>query len=101
MTNKTHQIRTSDRVKTELPVTINGVQGITRDVSASGIFLEVNSPQEPGSTIEFLVKLDSPTGQLTFSCEGEVVRTEELEEKYGIATKILSMYLVPLLDEKK
>jgi len=101
MTNKTHQIRSADRVKTELPVTINGVQGITRDVSASGIFLEVNSPQEPGSTIEFLVQLDSPTGQLTFSCEGEVVRTEELEEKYGIATKILSMYLVPLLDEKK
>jgi len=95
------QSRKSDRVKSELPVVIDGVQAITRDISATGVFLEVKSPIEPNSTIEFFVTLDYPSGQLVYSCQGEVVRTEELEENYGVATKILSMHLMPLLDEKK
>ena len=95
------QSRKSDRVRSELPVVIDGVEGITRDISATGVFLEVKNPVEPNTTIEFLVTLDHPTGQLVFSCQGEVVRTEELEENYGVATKILSMYLMPLLDDKK
>ncbi len=93
--------RKSDRVKSELPVVIQGVQGVTRNISATGVFLEVSSPLEPGSTVEFFVTLDHPKKELVFSCQGEVVRTEELENKYGVATKILSMYLMPLLDEKK
>jgi len=95
------QSRQSDRVKSEIPVIIDGVQGITRDISATGIFLEVKNPVEPNTTIEFFVTLDHPTGQLVFSCQGEVVRTEELETTYGLATKILSMHLMPLLDENK
>jgi hypothetical protein len=94
------QSRKSDRVKSELPIVIDGVQAIIRDISTTGVFLEVKNPVEPNSIIEFLVTLDHPTGKLVFSCQGEVVRMEELEESYGVATKILSMYLMPLLDEK-
>ena len=103
MVNKTSsfQSRKADRVRSELPVVINGVQAIIRNISATGVFLEVKNPVEPNTTIEFFVTLDHPTGQLVFSCQGEVVRTEELEENYGIATKILSMYLMPLLNDKK
>ena len=93
--------RKSDRVKSELPVVIEGVRGVTRDISATGVFLEVDSPLEPGSTVEFLVTLDDPKKELVFSCQGQIVRAEELEGKYGVATKILSMHLMPLLDEKK
>ncbi|MBJ7380829.1 MAG: PilZ domain-containing protein [Polynucleobacter sp.] len=100
MTKKTFLARESDRVKTKLPVMINGVKAITRDVSSSGILLELNSPQEPGSTIEFLVQLASPKGDLTVSCKGQVVRVDEFEKKYGVATKILSMYMVSLLEEE-
>lgn len=93
--------RKSDRIKSELPVVIDGVQAVTRDISSTGVFLELKSPIAPGSTVEFFVTLDHPKKELVFSCQGEVVRTEELEDKYGVATKILSMYLMPLLDEKK
>ncbi len=96
-TEKKAPIRDSERLKTVLPVSIDGVKGVTRDISSSGIFLEVESPLEPGTTVEFLVTLDSPSGDLILSCEGEVVRTEELEKSYGIATKILSLKLLPLL----
>lgn len=103
MTNKIKPFptRRADRVKTELPVNIDGVHGITRDISTTGVFLEVGSPYAPGSIIEFTVTLSSPTGDLMFSCEGEVLRSEELEEKYGVATKILSMYLSPMLQGNK
>ncbi|MBU3541628.1 PilZ domain-containing protein [Polynucleobacter sp. UB-Tiil-W10] len=97
-TDKTHPVRAADRVQTILPVSINGIKGITRDISSSGIFLEVESPIEPGKIVEFLVTLDSPSGDLVLSCQGEVVRSEEFEKSYGIATKILSLELLPLLN---
>jgi len=99
--DKTNPVRDSDRVITVLPVNIDGVKGITRDISSSGIFLEVESPIEPGKIVEFLVTLDSPGGDLVMSCQGEVVRIEEFEKSYGIATKILSLELLPLLKDKK
>lgn len=92
-------VRASERVKTVLPVNIDGVKGITRDISTSGIFLEVESPIEPGKVVEFLVTLDSPSGDLVLTCKGEVVRAEEFEQSYGIATKILSLTLAPLFNE--
>ena len=98
--DKNNPIRGSERVKTVLPVSIDGVKGITRDVSSSGIFLEVESPIEPGKIVEFLVTLDSPGGDLVMSCQGEVVRAEEFERSYGIATKILSLELLPILKEQ-
>jgi hypothetical protein len=101
MSDKPFFSRQSDRVKSALPVTINGVRAITKDVSSSGILLELDSPQEPGSTIQFLVKLASPKGDLEVSCKGQVVRVDELEKKYGVATKLLSMYLVSLSGEKE
>lgn len=102
MTNdKKTPVRGSERVETILPVNIDGIKGITRDISSSGIFLEVESPIEPGRIVEFLVTLDSPEGDLVLSCQGEVVRIEEFEKSYGIATKILSLELLPLLKEKK
>ena len=97
---KSVPFRGSDRVKTVLPVNIDGIKGITRDVSSSGIFLELESPVEPGKIVEFLVTLDSPSGDLVMSCQGEVVRMEEFEKSYGIATKILSLELLPLLKKE-
>ena len=97
---KVNPIRGSERVKAVLPVSIDGIKAITRDVSSSGIFLELESPIEPGKIVEFLVTLDSPTGNLQISCQGEVVRAEEFEQSYGIAAKILSMELLPLLNRE-
>ncbi len=96
-TEKVNPVRGSERVKMVLSVNIDGIKGVTHDVSSSGIFLEVESPIEPGKIVEFLVTLDSPSGDLVLSCQGEVVRSEEFEKSYGIATKILSLELLPLL----
>ena len=64
--------------------------GQTTDISATGIFFEVDQKQEPGSVIHFSVELDTPGGKLRLVCEGEVVRVEEEGGKMRVATKILN-----------
>jgi hypothetical protein len=82
--------RCDERIATSFPVTVNGSAGKTRDISASGIFFEVDENTELGSKIHFSVQLDTPGGLLKLVCEGEVIRLEKRDGKLGVAAKILS-----------
>jgi hypothetical protein len=82
--------RSDERITTSFPVTVNGSAGKTRDISASGIFFEVDENTELGSKINFSVQLDTPGGVLKLVCEGEVIRLEKRDGKLGVAAKILS-----------
>lgn len=90
--NKSHQPAQArrTRINTQLPVNINGTQGITRDISTTGLYIVQSHLHEMGSRIEFWVDLDTPGGKLKLCCEGEVVRVEEMDGKVGIGVKILS-----------
>ena len=61
---------------------------MTRDVSASGIFFEIDATYALGSSIRFTVKLDTPGGPVNLKCEGEIVRIEPRGPKVGVAVKI-------------
>lgn len=83
------------RVVTQLPVSINEEAGVTRDISASGMFIIQTRQHEIGSRIEFSVDLDTPMGKMKLSCEGEVVRVEEpfgSEGGVGIGIRILKQF---------
>jgi PilZ domain len=80
--------RREARVPSALPVDLSGATGTTRDVSASGIFFEVDATYTLGSTINFTVKLETPGGLVKLKCAGEIVRTEACGEKVGLAVKI-------------
>lgn len=82
--------RGDERITTSFPVTVNGSAGKTRDISASGIFFEVDENTELGSKIHFSVQLDTPGGLLKLVCEGEVIRLEKRDGKLGVAAKIIS-----------
>lgn len=81
------------RISSELPTCIKGMQGVTRDISASGLFIVQGSQQEMGSRIDFWVDLDTPGGKLKLCCEGEVVRVEKVDDRFGIGVKILSQVI--------
>jgi len=85
--------RADARVNSQLPVQLNGVEGKSRDISASGIYFEIDESNDIGSTIQFSVELDTPGGVIHLVCEGEVVRLEKRDGKLGIAAKILSQEL--------
>ena len=95
-TSRSDKHRRRTRVNSELPTCINGVQGVTRDISASGLFIVQSGQQEMGSRIDFWVDLDTPGGKLKLYCEGEVVRVEKMDDRFGIGVKILSQVIKSL-----
>ena len=77
------------RVRSQLPIVLNGKKGLTQDISATGFYFEIDADQKIGSTIEFSIELDTPGGKLQILCSCEVVRLESKGGKLGVAAKII------------
>lgn len=91
MKNKTSLLeyeRSADRFITELAVEIDGVHGLTRNISATGIYFEANLAPARGSRVSFTVEVMVRGERLKLVCEGEVVRIEENDGVLGIAAKL-------------
>jgi hypothetical protein len=91
--------RREERVNTALPVDLGTTKGITRDVSASGVYFEADATYALESEITFAVELDTPGGRMVLKCEGEIVRIEPREARVGVAVKIVESTLEPASDK--
>lgn len=91
--NRSRKQSRPTRINSELPTSVSGVKGVTRDVSSSGLYIVQSSQHEIGSHVDFWVDLDTPGGKLKLCCEGKVVRVEEVDGKFGIGVKILSQVI--------
>jgi hypothetical protein len=81
--------RSGQRIHTALPVSLKNAEGITRDVSASGVFFWTSeSVCALGELISFSVELKRPEGKMMLKCQGDVVRTELRNGVMGVAVKI-------------
>jgi hypothetical protein len=87
--------RSEERVRTALPVILGGAAGTTRDISASGIFVETDVHHTLGEPITFSIELDNPGGKLMLKGQGDVVRIERREAKVGVALKITQSTIEP------
>lgn len=96
-----HEKRISSRFSLQLPITVvlpeTGlrVEGKTRDISASGIFLYADLPLAEDEEVELLFTLPyefSPV-QVRVACNAKVVRVESngADETTGIAAAIQSL----------
>lgn len=86
--------RQEDRVATHLSVVLAHGRGVTRDISASGVFFETSEPLELGSPLKFAIDFDEvPGGPLRLVCEGNVVRIETARGQRGIGVAITSSKL--------
>ena len=105
MSNLKSDRRSRQRIPARLGVSIRSAQGQpatgqTRDVSASGIFLYVNSEIQVGSQIEMVLMLPP---QLTggekrwVCCQASVIRVEPGSEdgRFGVAASIRNMATLP------
>jgi hypothetical protein len=81
--------RRQSRVTAQLPIHVDGGTGVTRDISASGMFILQATQQKMGSPIDFRVDLNTPGGKLQLCCAGKVVRVEALDGQVGVGVKIL------------
>ena len=80
--------RSADRFDTELPVEIDGIPSLTRNISATGIYVLTDSHQIPGSHIHFTVEVVVWGKKLKLVCDGEVVRVDQNGDKTGVAVKL-------------
>lgn len=89
MNQEQSEKRIGQRIRTALPVILKNAQGITRDVSASGVFFWTSeSTCAPGEPISFSVEFKRPKGRMKLKCQGDVVRTELRNGEMGVAVKI-------------
>jgi hypothetical protein len=86
----TKKQRKEGRENKILPVKVIGdnVKGITRDLSASGAYFEINSYYQVGSSIRMTIEFNSPQG-MQLECEGTIVRVEgHPSDKMGVAVRM-------------
>ncbi|MDP2195157.1 MAG: PilZ domain-containing protein [Rhodocyclaceae bacterium] len=89
------EMRADARQQVELPVSLEeGSMGSTCDVSASGVFFEIDSSLAVGSQISFEIEMHSAIGPMTMKCVGLVVRTEQKDGRTGVAVKMTDSRLV-------
>ncbi len=82
-----------ERVRTARTVHLGQGTGITRDVSASGVFFETDVNYAAGSEITFSIELGTPGGKFMLKCKGQIVRVEQRDGKIGVAAKIIESRL--------
>src|SRR5213594_1712240 len=98
--------RQASRIRVELPVEVmlpeqpeqsETRRGITRDVSASGMFYETEHVLPFGEQIRVVLLLEQglPALPLRVLCEGRVVRVEPREGKAGVAVAFTSYRFEP------
>ena len=80
--------RKSERVLAEMPIRVGGSLGTTRDVSATGVFFEIDSSMAVGSEISFEIEMQTALGPMMMKCSGQVVRTGQKGSRTGIAVKM-------------
>jgi hypothetical protein len=88
--------RKEERVSASLPVHLGTATGITKDISASGIFFETDASYAVDSTISFTVELDTPGGKMLLKCRGDIVRVERHDDRVGVAVKITESTMEPV-----
>ena len=98
--------RSTDRLKTQVPVTINvkdagKLTGQSRDLSLGGIFLYTDHAFETGSELEMVLVLPAELtgGQKQWvCCRGAVIRVEKATGGgFGVAARLDGMSAMPEL----
>jgi hypothetical protein len=69
--------------------------GLTRDLSACGVFFETDRVFAPGEVIQFALVLEhiDPNRPVRLRCRGQVVRVERRGDTMGVAVAITAYQL--------
>ncbi len=82
--------RASQRIQVEVPVYIGQEESVTRDVSWAGVYFLTDQPFAEGADLNFSLDLAYalPGKPIKLGCQGEVIRVDPHDGKFGIAAKI-------------
>ena len=86
--------RVAERVHVEIPLHIGQEELVTRDVSRAGIYFLSEGLFAKEKILQFSLSFTLPGAPIRLSCQGEVVRVEPHNRKYGIAAKIKDLKFI-------
>jgi hypothetical protein len=95
MTATLPEKRRDQRIDTARPVFLENATGITRDVSASGVFFWTSGTYAPGESISFSMRVQRPEGNVMLKCRGDVVRTKPRGTHVGVAVAFSQAVMEP------
>ena len=70
------------------PVRMGMASGSTRDVSASGMFLELDANCAEGTDVSFVIDINTYGKKMVLKCKGCVIRRENQDGKLGLAVNV-------------
>jgi len=88
--------RTSERIHFEMPVYIGQERSVTHDVSLGGIYFLTDHLLFKGDNLSFSLDFEYalPGKPIKFGFQGEVVRIDQNDGKFGIAAKINNLQYI-------
>ena len=87
--------RAGDRFGIALPITMEGIEGESHDISETGILFETAAAAEPrvGAKIDMTLEYSMDGHDYRAQCEAEVVRVERVGSKVNVAARLLTPLL--------
>jgi hypothetical protein len=91
----TRDQRAQPRERLALPLKLgDGGRAVTRDISASGLYFQLEGPYRLGTMVDFELQL--PHARMKFTAVGQLVRIDHLGARTGVAVKLLDPRLTPM-----
>jgi len=87
--------RSAQRFGLALPITMEGEECASHDISATGVLLEAPAAPSLGSRVSLTLQYRAEGRDLSMDCAGRVVRVERHGDNYNIAVRLER----PLYDE--
>lgn len=79
-----------------MPVLLEKATGVTRDISASGVFFWLSGTHVVEGSISFSIEFQRLDGKFMLKCQGDIVRTEWRDDALGVAVRFTKTTMEPV-----
>lgn len=86
----------AERIKASLPALVDGQAGMTLDISASGVYIELPQTQQVADRVDCVIDLTLNGTPVQVRLDAEVVRVDRKSRGVGLALKIVDQTLMGL-----
>jgi len=94
-TNQSNR-RSYQRANIGMRVFLRSAIGVTRDMSASGVYFWISGTYAIGQSISFSIELKKARGSMMRKCIGEILRVDRQDSiRVGLAVRITESTMVP------
>jgi hypothetical protein len=81
--------RQAERFGASMPMTVDGHEGTTQDLSTTGLSFVADRPYEIGARVEVVIEYLLDGHQYPLRCEAEVVRSEPSADGYKVGARLM------------